>query len=561
MQGQESPEPRQGLANLTRSIRRYKLTFAVITIVVFAGFLAKSLTSPKLYTANAVVLFQDPSQDLALIGDTGVVVRTAQESAQIGANTLINRQLATQAQHDIGSSLSVTKLMSDLSATADPSSSQVTITATGPSAQFVAALANAAASIGATTQATQERARYQAAARSLQQRLARLGKSSNDHNQRLIYGDQIARLRTLSVLAQPVQVIASATPPGSPSSPKPVSDGIQGLLLGVILGLIGVLARAAMDRRLRSAEDIEQALALPILAQLGAEALGKAGLSKSGLGALSEAEFEAVRILRAKLHLRGTVDGNGAGPPKTILVTSPMPKEGKSTVAASLAYGYAVAGQTTLLIECDFRHPSLAERLGVKSRPGLIEFLLGDVSPPEVLQAVPVSESHAAAGSQPNTPAGSAPFLAAIVAGSQPNAQPAELLETSDFKQFLREVSQAYDVVVIDTAPLLPVADTLELIDQVDSILMCVRSSQTTRDQARAALASLAPARENVLGVVVTGVASSERGYYGYYGYYGYGGSNGDAEDPGQVADGRDDLRSEPRRPRRLRVRLPILRG
>ncbi len=513
----EHAERRNSLVDYARGVRRHRLLLLVVTAIFVVGFVGYSLTKPKTYKASSTVLFQDPSQDLSLTGVSVGIFRTAQELAQIGAQTIIDPQLAAGVQHRLDTRLSARTLANELSATSDPSSGEVTITATGPRASFVANLANAAAKIGASSQAAQERSRYAAAAGSLQQRVKRLGKSRADTNQRLTYDDQIARLRALSVLAQPVQVTSLATPPQSPSSPKPFNDGILGLILGLVVGSVASAVREAFDRRLRSTGDVADVLDLPILAHVGEDAMGKAGLSHSGLGALSDAEVEAFRTLRANLRFRG-----GGSAPKSVLVTSPMPKEGKSTVAASLAFSYALAGQKTLLIECDFRRPSLAGRLGIGREPGLIDFLLGHSSPEEVVQLVPDALAQPVGNGTSARREPSATPLAAIVAGPLPRGQTAELFETGAFAQFIEQVSQVYDVIVIDTAPLLPVADTLELIHHVDSIVLCARSAQTTRHQAMAGKSALEPTKDRVAGVVVTGVSERDRGSYGYYGYYGY---------------------------------------
>lgn len=509
------------LVAYARAIRRHKLLIGVIVLLFVAGSLVRSLQQPTRYTAKAVVLFQDPNEALSLTGSVGAVILTAQQRAQIGADTFVSPSLLSAVKQRLSSSLSTGALKSSLSTSADPASSQVTIQAQGATAQFAANLANTAAEVGASSQTATQRAQYASAARGLQAIQARLGHSPGAANQRISYADQISRLRALSTLARPVDVVSRAGVPQSPTSPTPVASAILYGILGLIVALVAAAVRESFDRRLRSIADIEQGLALPVLGHIGQDAMGKAGSSASGLGTLSAADIEAFRILRTNLRFAGK---NRAA--KSILVTSPMPAEGKSTVAASLAFSYAAAGRTTLLVECDFRRPSLAERLGVNASPGLIDFLLGECGPADVVQIVPDAQPDDSTNG--NTPAmvrASVP-LAVIVAGEQPQGQSAELFETRAFLDFLSQVSEAYDTVLIDTAPLLPVADTLELVAHVDAVLMCVRASQTTRDQASAGKSALDPVSEQIAGIVVTGVTQRDRGSYGYYGYYGYGDSS-----------------------------------
>lgn len=207
---------------------------------------------------------------------------------------------------------------------------------------------------------------------------------------------------------------------------------------------------------------------------------------------------------------------------RTVLVTSSIPEEGKSTVSMSLASAAALAGQRVLLVECDLRRPTFPRRMGVNREPGLSDYLLGQASPQEILQMVSLTEPGAwlqENGATQEADSEAAPHLVCIAAGS-PVQTPAELLVSQRFKAFLAKVSKAYDLVVLDSSPLLAVVDPLELVPQVDGVLVCVRVQQTTREQARAARASLATLPERPTGAVVTGLKRGDPDSYDYY--YGY---------------------------------------
>jgi len=235
---------------------------------------------------------------------------------------------------------------------------------------------------------------------------------------------------------------------------------------------------------------------------------------------MTDQDVESFRILRTNLEFLD-VDH----PIKSILVTSPLPEEGKSTVAASLAAANAAAGKRTLLVECDLRRPSLPERLSINRSPGLSDYLAGQASAGQILQVVTLSEGEPVSnGNGKDAPRveAAAGKLVVIAAGSQ-SVRPAELLGSRRFRDFLEQVVAAYDIVVIDTPPLLSVSDTLELVPLVDSVLLCIRADQTTRDQARAVKDALAHLPERTTGIVVTGLKPGREHDYGYYSYAYYG--------------------------------------
>ena len=161
----------------------------------------------------------------------------------------------------------------------------------------------------------------------------------------------------------------------------------------------------------------------------------------------------------------------------------------------------------------------LARRFGLAEKPGLTEYLVGHASPAEILQVVKLTPPSFN-GSGPQSTKGSEPVgqpsLVCITSGTQP-PRPADLLASDRFRQFLSEVSEVYDTVIIDSAPLLSVADTLEIVPHVAGILLCVRLRQTTREQARAMRNALDRLPDRPVGIVLTDVKEAEDAYYGYY--------------------------------------------
>jgi Mrp family chromosome partitioning ATPase len=206
-------------------------------------------------------------------------------------------------------------------------------------------------------------------------------------------------------------------------------------------------------------------------------------------------------------------------------VTSGLPEEGKSTVAHSLAATSAAGGKRALLVECDLRRPIVATRLGIASQPGLSDVLAGGVKFTDVVQTLALQTPGATVngGRPPRDEESWLKTLDCVTAGS-PSAEPAELLSSDRMREFLREATSAYDVVVLDSSPLLPVADTLGLLSEVDVAVVCVRPSSTTRHEARATRSALHRFPSRPMGLVVTGVRRRDE----EYGYHSYGYSYSD---------------------------------
>jgi capsular exopolysaccharide synthesis family protein len=325
---------------------------------------------------------------------------------------------------------------------------------------------------------------------------------------------ELSRIETLKQASSPVEIVQPATPPDETASPRPIRDTGIGLVLGLVLGLLAAFGREALDRRLRTSHEVHEELGLPVLGRVSRTALGYAGLARNGLPPMSDSDFEAFRVLRMNLAYLA----NGA-PVRSVLVTSGLPEEGKSTVSAALASAAVLAGQRTLLVECDLRRPCFARRFSIQPQPGLTDYLLGNADPQDILQTVdlaePVRVNGAEGAADPNRPAGT---LVCIAGGSRAS-NPAELLISERFTDFLEKVSKAYDLVVLDGSPLLAVVDSMEILPHVDAAIVCVRVQQTTREQVRAARVALSTLPERPMGAVLTGMRRGDPDAYDYYGY------------------------------------------
>jgi capsular exopolysaccharide synthesis family protein len=277
-----------------------------------------------------------------------------------------------------------------------------------------------------------------------------------------------------------------ASLPYSPSFPDVQTAVIVGGILGLGFGIAFAMIRTVSDRRIRTAEDVESRTGvavvgtIPIVPGMDGEnrfvdssTSGSAG--KNGTFAVSE----ALRALRTNLQFMD-VDH----PPKTIVVTSPLPGDGKSTVACNLALTLAAAGTTVVLVDGDLRRSMVAKTMGLPGGAGLSDVLAGRAALAEVLQRTPKSNN-----------------LLVLAAGSVP-PNPSEVLGSERMHTLLADLTK-HATVIIDAPPLLPVTDGAVLTHQADGALVVVTLRKTTFDLLDKALDTLRKARGRPLGIVL----------------------------------------------------------
>ena len=272
-------------------------------------------------------------------------------------------------------------------------------------------------------------------------------------------------------------LVSNARPPLGASGPQTFRlVAVAGALsLAVGIGLACGLDRLCSG--FTRPEQVEATLGLPLLAltpALSRKARRMKRHTRSGLA------FEC-----SLDNLRGQMRSRGDGRPKLIMVTSALPKEGKSTFALRQARNAATAGWKVLLIECDFSRSSLADELGIRSAPGLCDIVSGDL----------LGESRTVVHEVE-------PQLHVIVGGF-PKKDPQELLASSRMAALLQTTRERYDLVILDTPPVLPVPDALVLARQVDATLIVVRWEKTAREFVQDAVRRLRESRGKNLGVIM----------------------------------------------------------
>ena len=285
-------------------------------------------------------------------------------------------------------------------------------------------------------------------------------------------------------------------------APKPVRNVVIAGVLGLVLGLLAAFLREHFDRKLRTREDVEQAFGAPVIGQIPftrtrrtdqALALWDAG---GGGG-------EAFRALRANLQYLAV-----KRPLRTILITSASAGQGKTTVTANLGIAIARSGATTVALEADLRRPQLVEALGAARQPsGLTNMLVGAEDLENTLLYIPLSGENGS---------GRSGEIAFLPSGPLP-PNPSELLSSLQMTELLDRLTGMFDHVLIDSPPLLPVADALELARMVDGVVLIVRSNSASTDEAREVRALVERLGIHLVGVVLTDVEPAAS-YYGAYG-------------------------------------------
>jgi capsular exopolysaccharide synthesis family protein len=285
-------------------------------------------------------------------------------------------------------------------------------------------------------------------------------------------------------------------------SPRPRRDIAIAGALGLILGLLAAFLRDHFDRGLRTREAVEQSFGAPVIGQIPHERSRRA--ERPSISNLFGESAEAYRAVRANLQYLAV-----QRPLRTILITSASPQQGKTTVTANLAVAIARSGASTIAIEADLRRPRLADAFALDGQvPGLTSVLVGTTPLAEATQQLPLFPGEDAS----DAGAGQLSFLSS---GPLP-PNPSELLSSTQMAILLKELTGAYDYILLDSPPLLLVADALELARLVDGVVVVLRQDSATKDEAAEIRALVERLDIHLVGTVVTG-AAAVGAYYGEY--------------------------------------------
>ncbi|HEY2277126.1 MAG TPA: polysaccharide biosynthesis tyrosine autokinase [Streptosporangiaceae bacterium] len=489
-------------------LRCRKWWVVVLTVLGLAVSLSLALTSQKQYTSTAQLLVQSVGGNQALNTNQAPVTSTdVQTQLQLVTSARVQKEVRAK----LGSAPPV-------SAAEVGQTNVIAVTAVSPSPARAALIANTYANAFVESATTSSLSSLTAAEKELNIQITSINNSlkrldpttdaaqvSALSSQEGVLKQQLAQLQVAAVAAtEALQFVTPASAPSAPSSPRPAQDALLGLLIGLVIGIGAAFLRDSLDDTLNSADIVERVSGLPVLSGVPLVTSWKKREDTMVI-ALSEPtspEAEAYRSLRTSLQF-----ARQSRKLRTVLVTSPSAAEGKTATLANLGAVFAQAGERVVLVSCDLRRPRLSQFFDSEDPAELVSVLLGQQSLDDALRPVPENDRLWTLGAWAVSP------------------NPTELLSGERMRDVFAALEQQFDLVLIDSPPVLPVSDAVILTAYADAVLLVVAAGQTRRNELKRTVEKLTQTNAPVLGMVLNKVARQSGYGYGGYGHsYGYSG-------------------------------------
>ncbi len=490
-----------------RMVWRKRRVIALVVGVAVLASVGASLANPPAYAASATMVLQDQSAD--------PFTQTTQ---------VLNRDRLVQTELEVFSSSLVKDRVRELIGVAPAvnlaalgQTDAFSVTARGPEPRQAADIANAYAQAYIDVTRSQAKADLEAGAEQLSKKVADLQRQINVIdasgpptpnttqarasliNQVAVYQQKLDEIEVSTGLQQGRASVATpATPDGQPVAPRPLRSAVLALVLGLILGLGTALLLEYLDDSITSKEALEAALGgAPVLGLIPADSSSKEARPHIvTLDAPSSPGAEAYRSLRTAVQFLGLERDHSV-----VQVTSPRLGDGKTTTAVNLAVSLAKGNLTVAIVCCDLRRPRLHEFFGLDNAVGLTSVITKEVALDDALQVLPDLDGLSVLASGPLPP------------------NPAEVLATRHMGEVIGKLRDRFDVVVLDTPPLLPVTDAAVLAPWADVVLVVARAGVTGVHDVERAYETLLQVQASPAGSVFNSV-THELGGYGYgYGY------------------------------------------
>jgi capsular exopolysaccharide synthesis family protein len=453
-------------------LRAHWLTIIAITLLGGAVAFGWTLLQPRVYTADSsgyVSAGDNSDTGNALVGNN-----LAESKVKSYINIGTSRVVAQFAIDDLGlAGVSPEGLVNRISVTNPAGTVLINVSATGPTP-------------------TDARDLAEAWLRGMAQQITEIEGGSS------ATGQSIVKLVALD----------SAVLPRSPTSPNTRLSIAIGLAAGLVIALVYAFIRHTLDRRIRSAEAVEREVDISVIGSIPIDRRFTDDdrlVAMDGATDYSRDDDDDVAVAEALRELRTNLQYmNVDNPPRVMVVTSPLPGDGKSTTIANLAIALAAGGQQVVLIDADLRRPTVSKTFNLVGGAGLTEVLAGRSDIADVLQ-----------------PWGTSGKLFILAAGKTP-PNPSELLGSERMHSLLAELSE-HAIVLIDAPPLIPVTDAAILSHNTDGALVVASVGKTTFEALKKAIQNLERANGQALGIILNRVP--RRGLGSGYGYYGYRGA------------------------------------
>lgn len=492
------------------------LTVAVLTAVVLT---LSYLQKPTYGSRAEIIVVSRQNSGAILLGSAQDQLASQPDAAYVitQAQVIQSPGIAQQVIRDLGLNTSAVSLLQRVSAATDGQGAIVTIDALDASPEGAAKLADAFADAYIAWSLNSQVSGIKAAGDQIEQRLnetqaqidaivSKKGRATADDQRALqlaqaLHATLAAKLEQLRINQElatgSASILARAAVNPSPVSPNHTRDGGLGLAIGLLAGLGMVFLAEQLDTKIRSSEEAVEIYGAPAIGHIPTEVFGKNDASRLTLvqHPVSPAA-EAYRSLRINLDFT-----NFKNDLKTLLVTSAVPSEGKSTVAANLSVALAQAGRKVVLLSCDFHRPVTTKFFDLDGEVGLSDVLTGAHGISEALQTPSNVEN-----------------LSVVMAGPKP-PNPSELLGSAAMEKLVAALRESADWVILDAPPILAVADAAAAARLADGVLMVTRIGLTRREDAVRTRRQLDGLNARILGLAVWGLKHDSAAVRAYSGY------------------------------------------
>jgi capsular exopolysaccharide synthesis family protein len=440
---------------LLRTLRRRWKTIVAITLIAMAGSLFLSLRSEPLYQSTAKVYV---SADTSTLQDQYAANVYVQQRVASYAQLASHRVLLARVADEANEELTAGHLAGRITAVVEPETAILDITVTDTSPERAQKIADIEAA------------------------------------QLVSFVQELETPSTSETSPILLTVTDPATFNDKPVAPETLLNLAIATLIGLTMGVGLAIARELLDQTVKSATDVEKAADVPLMAAIGYDATVEKSPLVLDISSFSP-RAEAFRLLRTNLQFLDLDH-----PPRAIVITSSVSGEGKTTASTNLALALAQAGRRVLLVDGDLRRPRVAQLMGMDGSIGLTTVLVGRTKLEESIQKHKESGVH-------------------VLASGPTPPNPSEILQANATHDLLGRLRDAYDIVIIDAPPLLPVADAALLATAADGAIIVTRHGKTTRDQLEGAAHRLAAVGARTFGVVLN-MAPKRFGEMNYYYYY-----------------------------------------